>query len=287
MIVRQQVINLKFEFSNMLDPKDYSECDFSACGNISLPISEGSNPRTYLGYAQADLNDPSSDRTCVNSLSNAKRSLHFQVDILSEAFGIAHSKLGKRLTFPQKLEFCVKCGVIGPRILGKINRMRNAVEHDYYLPTPDESQDFVDVVELFLHGTDSYIKQFPEWLELESPAEKVFHGISRKHIKINFPANQGVIKIYSTEFNDQENILHTEAQKFIELLKNEAETKSQSGVEVLYVNRLGREVLYVDDFERRAYQLAFQSLCENKDFQIKAEEKDDYYKWVSLILSKL
>lgn len=261
----------------MLDPKDYSECDFSSVTTIRLPISEGSNPRIYFGYAQADLNDPSSGRTCVNSLSNAKRSLHFQVDILSEAFGIAYSKLGKRLTFPQKLEFCIKCGLIGPRILGKINRLRNAVEHDYYLPTPDESQDFVDVVELFLHGTDSYIKKFPEHLELESPEEKTFQGISRKFIAIDFPANQGIVRIQSTEFNDQENILHAEAQKFIEQLKNEAETKRQTGV----------EVLYVDSLERRAYQLAFQSLCERKEFQIKAEEKDDYYKWVSFILSKL
>ncbi|MBW4484756.1 MAG: hypothetical protein KME14_19645 [Tildeniella torsiva UHER 1998/13D] len=171
----------------------------------------------------------------------------------------------------------MKCGVIGPRIIGKINRLRNAVEHDYYLPTPDESQDFVDVVELFLHGTDSYIKQFPEHLELESPEEKVFHGIPRKVIIIDFPANQGVIRIQSTEFNDQENILHAEAQKFIEQLKNEAETKRQSGV----------EVLYVDSLERKAYQLAFKSLCERKDFQIKVDAKDDYCKWVSFILSKL
>ena len=261
----------------MLDPKDYSECDFSGAITMHLPISEGSNPRTYLGYAQADLNDPSSVRTCVNSLSNAKRSLHFQVDILSEAFGIAHSKPGKRLTFPQKLEFCIKCGVIGSRILEKINRLRNAVEHDYYLPTPDESQDFVDVVELFLSGTDSYIKQFPEHLDLVSPEEKVFHGISRKVITIDFPANKGVVRIQIAEFNYQDNILHTEAQKFIEQLKNEAETERQSGVKVLHIESL----------EARAYQLAFQSLCERKNFQIKAEEKDDYYKWVSFILSKL
>lgn len=248
----------------MLDPKDYNECNFSSVTTIRLPISEESNPRTYLGYAQADLNEPISGRTRINSLSNAKRSLHFQVDILSEAFGIAHSKLGRKLTFPQKLEFCVKCGVIGPRILGKINRLRNAVEHDYYLPTLDESQDFVDVVELFLHGTDSYIKQFPEHLELESPEEKAFHGIPRKVIIIDFPANQGVIRIKTTEFNDQENILHVEAQKFIEQLRNEVKIKRQAEVKVVYVGSL----------ETRAYQLALQSLCERKDFQVKAEDKD-------------
>src|SRR5262245_40283381 len=55
-------------------------------------------------------------------------------------------------------------GVIAPRILSKINRHRNELEHEYTCPDPDSVEDFVDVVALFLEATRKHIEDcMSEW----------------------------------------------------------------------------------------------------------------------------
>jgi len=183
----------------MVEPKEYENCELDgfSSGHIAMPPEP--RPATYLAFSQDDLNDPDSQRTRVNALSNAKRALHFQVDLISEALGIEHTNLKNKGSFPVKLKFCVDCGVVGPRILTKLNRLRNAVEHDYYLPTKDEAEDFVDVVELFLGATNSLIRNFPDWLEMVS-SEKRADG-TEKLVHIEFSPNTGVISVKDTESN--------------------------------------------------------------------------------------
>lgn len=116
-------------------------------------------PTTYLQFAIADLESEETDRAFVNAVSNAKRALHFQVDIIADALGIQHTK--RRKDFPSKLEFCVNCGIAGKRILKKLNSVRNRIEHDYYVPTKQEAEDYIDVVELFINATRPLLFWFP------------------------------------------------------------------------------------------------------------------------------
>jgi hypothetical protein len=133
---------------------------------VKAPV--GRSPQTYVDFATADLLEQNSKRTRVNAISNAKRALHFQVDLLSDALGFNQSPLRKRNNFPEKLNFCGKCGIVAPRILEKINRQRNALEHDYYIPTRPQSEDFLDVVMLFLGATNRLLAFFPCNVELTS-----------------------------------------------------------------------------------------------------------------------
>lgn len=249
-------------------------------GGTSLHLSMPSEPtpRTYLTFAQGDLSEADSKRNRVNALSNAKRALHFQVDLLSEALGIEHAKLGKRLSFPQKLEFCANCGVVSPRILNKLNRLRNTVEHDYYLPTKDQAEDFVDVVELFLEGTNQFVRSFPDMSELTSPEEKKFHGISRKYLHIDFPPSKGIITVSTQEFSGKAAILHDEAQRIREEQEKKKRARKNSNI---------REVIIGGSPENIAYRAAFYANCEKKKFNIKAEDGAIYHRWVSFILSKV
>ncbi len=125
--------------------------------------------RTYVDFADADLLDPDSKRTRVNAMSNAKRALHFQVDLLADALGFKQSPFKRKNSFPEKLDFCGKCGVVAPRILGKLNKLRNSLEHEYYMPARSESEDFLDVVTLFLHATDRLLEHFPCSVDLQTP----------------------------------------------------------------------------------------------------------------------
>ena len=46
-------------------------------------------------------------------------------------------------------------GIIAPRILEKINRQRNKLEHDYIQPTKEDVEDALDISVLFLGYTSN------------------------------------------------------------------------------------------------------------------------------------
>lgn len=128
---------------------------------ISYP-QPGVWPDTYLDYAKDDFSDFArlkSPRCLINSVSNAKRALHYQVDGLANALGWSEVK-GKR-DFPTKLEFLGRCGILSPLIIKRINKLRNTVEHDYYVPTEDEALEYLEIVELYLGATRTASVYFP------------------------------------------------------------------------------------------------------------------------------
>ena len=86
----------------------------------------------YLQFAARDLEDES-DRGAVNGIGNAKRALHQTVDALLQAYGLLARN--RRASFPQKLELIDKAGLFSLAILNTLNLERNAVEHEYRVPT--------------------------------------------------------------------------------------------------------------------------------------------------------
>lgn len=172
-------------------PSDYDDFDpYHSTSWDKIEYQVDTSPRLYLDFAIKDLELEKSGRTLVNSLSNAKRALHLQVETLAKAFGFDLINSKKWPNFHDYLAYCEKCGVVTPRILKKLNKVRNAVEHEYYIPDDSETEDFVDVVELFLAATDRFIYQFP----LE------FEFLPGKKNKQNAPDIQSVeIKPYSGE----------------------------------------------------------------------------------------
>ncbi len=133
---------------------------------VKIDFDSSINPTKYLSFARKDIEIEKTDRTFINSISNAKRALHLQVETISKAFGFKSKKTKNNVNFHDHLEFCEKCGVLTPKILKSINKIRNAIEHDYYTPTEIEAEEFIDIVELFIAATDKYIYQFPESLDI-------------------------------------------------------------------------------------------------------------------------
>jgi hypothetical protein len=132
-------------------------------------------PRDYLDFAQQDRSDGDSARHLINSVSNSKRALHLRMENLYEGFG-GIAVAGKAWNFPILIDFLRKCGIVSPRILDRINRLRNAVEHEYYTPTLDEVETFLDVTELFLAATDALIGRQPSTIEFEHDAIRDHSG---------------------------------------------------------------------------------------------------------------
>lgn len=123
----------------------------------SLEFDSEYAPFDYLEFARKDLEADREARSIINAVGNAKRALHLQVETICAGYGYKP----KSKDFPPKLIFLRDIGIVAPKVLEKLNQTRNRIEHNYYSPTLEEANDFIDVVELFLYATFGFIAVFP------------------------------------------------------------------------------------------------------------------------------
>ena len=124
-------------------------------------------PQDFLKFAELDLSSEH-DHNIINALSNSKRAIDCQVDLLLLAFGFYKLSQQKMWGFPTKLDHIEKLGVIAPRILKKINKKRNLLEHQFVIPTKEEVEDMLDIAVLFVAGTEKYTLRFSPILILNN-----------------------------------------------------------------------------------------------------------------------
>ena len=124
-------------------------------------------PTEYLAFAREELRheDP---RSCINVISHAKRAIHAQVDFLLYNCG----RCLRSAAFPVKLELLELLGIVAPSILGKYNRLRNLMEHEYVTPSHEQAEDVADIAELFLKATLWYGRPLPTNLTFLPPDER-------------------------------------------------------------------------------------------------------------------
>lgn len=124
-------------------------------------------PQDFLKYAELDL-ATKNDHKIVNALSNSKRAIDCQVDLLLLAFGFYKLSQKKFWGFPTKLDYIEKLGVIAPRILKKINKKRNLLEHQFVKPTKEDVEDMLDIAMLFVASTEKYTLRFSPFVNLKN-----------------------------------------------------------------------------------------------------------------------
>jgi len=127
------------------------------------------SPNRFLKFAEYDL-IANYDHCFVNSLSNTKRAIDCQLDSLLIAFGL--SERAKKWRFPAKINYLNNIGIISPRILNKINKKRNLLEHEYKNPNKEEVEDALDVALLFVNYTNKYILRAITEYELYNDTEE-------------------------------------------------------------------------------------------------------------------
>ncbi|MCW4019512.1 MAG: hypothetical protein NWF00_12690 [Candidatus Bathyarchaeota archaeon] len=115
-------------------------------------------PTQFLDFAKDDLTASYGHHHNLNCLSNTKRAIEGQIDSLLIAFGLINKSKKERWSFPKKIEVLTTVGVISPKILNRINKQRNLLEHNYKNPQEPNVEDAVDVAELFLECTMKYLK---------------------------------------------------------------------------------------------------------------------------------
>jgi len=113
----------------------------------------------FMKFAEADLQQETT-QGLVNALSNAKRAIDCQVDTVLGCFGLL-----ARRNFPQKINILNELGIVTPRIIKKVVKARNFLEHEYVNPEREQVEDAVDVATLFVVSLDKGLRNF--WCDLK------------------------------------------------------------------------------------------------------------------------
>jgi uncharacterized protein YutE (UPF0331/DUF86 family) len=114
----------------------------------------------FLDFAQIDLRMDDVHHL-INCLSNVKRAIECQIDSILIGLGLFEKSTKEKWNFPKKIEVLNELGIISPRILIKINKIRNLLEHQYSKPDKEKVEDAVDIAILFFRSTEKYLINFP------------------------------------------------------------------------------------------------------------------------------
>jgi len=123
-------------------------------GRIETPFDI--KPSEFLKFAEDDLKI-GGQHHLVNCLSNVKRSIECQIDSLLFGFGLHNRSKKEHWSFPKKVEVLNEISVVSPRLLTKINKLRNVLEHNYSLPDQERVEDALDIAVLFIKYTDKFL----------------------------------------------------------------------------------------------------------------------------------
>jgi hypothetical protein len=110
----------------------------------------------FLRFAEKDLTQ-GDKHGLVNALSNAKRAIDSQVDKVLGCFGLL-----SRRNFPQKMVMLSDMGIIAPRIVNKVVKARNYLEHEYQAPVQEQVEDALDIAFLFVTSLDRTLNFFSD-----------------------------------------------------------------------------------------------------------------------------
>ena len=138
-------------------PHDFGNFEFDSYSVCSIESPFDLNAEDFLKFAEEDI-EGSESKDIINALGNIKRAIENRVDLLHYAFGFRNL----RDNFPDKLERLNKLNIVAPRILKKINKIRNLLEHQYKLPDREEVEDAIDIGILFIEYTNKFIYKFME-----------------------------------------------------------------------------------------------------------------------------
>lgn len=121
---------------------------------IQIQYTTDLKPADYLRFAAKDL-EQDLEHFHINALGNAKRAIDCTVDNLLSGFGLKRPR-----SFPAKLEVVQSLGLLAPRIVRKVVRVRNLLEHEYYRPSVSEVEDAVDIATLFVEVAARPFRKF-------------------------------------------------------------------------------------------------------------------------------
>ncbi|OMF34824.1 MULTISPECIES: hypothetical protein [Paenibacillus] len=194
-----------------------SNTQWSSRSNASVELPFEVTPSEYLSFAEKDL-ELNDVRGHINALSNTKRALDCQIDSILFTFGLYGLAKRKNLNIPRKFNLIKELGIIAPRILSKINSVRNLVEHEYVRPSQEQVEDFYDIIQLFLLSTEKYILYYPDFCQIENDKRNEW-------LDFNYDREAGYIEF----------VIHQGGSEEIQTIKVESFDENYIGVYASYI----------------------------------------------------
>lgn len=192
-------------------------------------------PEEFLEYAIRDF-EVGDNRGFINALTNVKRAIECQSDIIHYSLGIPYDKLN----FPTKIDNIQKMGISPSIILKHINNIRVDLEHFYKIPDNNRVEDAIQIAELYFSVTTLTLNNFWydfEILTIDGEKRYSLQEMDESTGSIFRFINNGVQVYYSDEPGKHEFLL-TYFQKGEEI--KEIIVKSDDGID--YLNLIGLSV---------------------------------------------
>lgn len=170
---------------------DLSRCAVSLGGGGFTLVELETSPVDFLTLAEEDLQRGGLS-ALVNAATNAKRAVVSQMDQLLISFG--YDSL--RLKVPRKIERLQALGLLAPRLLRKVVKMRNILEHEYKKPSLSEVEEALDIASLFVLSSSSMFTPFDDVLEFSlykasdksTPIKQVTVGLAQEAERVFYTA---------------------------------------------------------------------------------------------------
>lgn len=165
-------------------------------------------PKQSLEYAERAIEE-GIRAGYINALSNIKRAIDCQLDLLLCPLGQYKKAKKENWKFPKKIEFIRSIGLVAPGILTKINKKRNQLEHEYKCPGAEEVKDALDIVNLFLASTNKLTER--KYLGFGTE-------LNRGELWINFDEDQNLFEIEILD-PPSKHVVDDKDENFLSVLK--------------------------------------------------------------------
>ncbi len=159
-------------------------------GGGSINHSFNVEPEEFLEQAELDF-ESGGKGALLNAITNAKRAIHGQIDktLISLGFDPLRWKTYR------KIETFVELGFVAPRILNRVNRARNILEHEYTAPTLEQVEDSLDLAALFISATSRHLESFEHEFILGNYNEQTDEYSFQRQLSFNFQVTEKLFRL--------------------------------------------------------------------------------------------
>ncbi|EGQ9579626.1 hypothetical protein D0810_18505 [Vibrio cholerae] len=144
---------------------DYTNLSIGTYDNINFSHTFPIMPVDYLKYAQNDMSD-SNERGLINALSNSKRSIDCQIEVVLRSLNIdpefiTQSALDfckrvlperERNIKPLSLRLFCALGLAPSFLISEVRNLRNKVEHEFQIPNEHDVTRALEIAELLINN---------------------------------------------------------------------------------------------------------------------------------------
>lgn len=198
--MKHKVLSMELKELIQIANIDFTDCLAELDHGTWLGHNFEITPLEFLSFAKADFRE-GGKKGRINALTNAKRAIDCQIDLIFKSFGYDFDNfpkylsrfsnyfcnLDRRKSVSAKLKIINAFGMAPARLVGDARALRNKMEHYYNNPEEEDVWQSLEVVELFLSATERKLMDLRYFDLTDSGHKKNREGfISGLHVSQGF-----------------------------------------------------------------------------------------------------